>query len=75
MIRITKDLNAEVVETGDPERTEENLHKSHENYSKYSYEPVVPVNGCHPRPAAGAVCLLQGFDRGPDCTASPVRDE
>jgi len=26
-------------------------------------------------PAAGAVCLLQGFDRGPDCTASPVRDE
>ena len=26
-------------------------------------------------PAAGAVCLLQGFDRGPDCTASPVRDK
>jgi len=21
-------------------------------------------------PAAGAVCLLQGFDRGPNCTAS-----
>ena len=35
----------------------------------------LPVNGCHPRPAAGAVCLLQGFDRGPDCTASPVCDE
>ena len=34
-----------------------------------------PVNGCRPRPAAGAVCLLQGFDRGPDCTASPVCDE
>ena len=39
MIRITKDLNAEVVETGDPERTEENLNKSHENYSKYSVNP------------------------------------
>ena len=33
------------------------------------------VNGCHPCPAAGAVCLLQGFDRGPNCTASPVRNE
>jgi len=27
MIRITKDLNAEVVEIGDPERTGENPHK------------------------------------------------
>ena len=35
----------------------------------------LPVNGCRPCPAAGAVCLLQGFDRGPNCTASPVRDE
>ena len=29
MIRITKDLNGEVMETGDPEMTEENQHKSH----------------------------------------------
>jgi len=26
-------------------------------------------------PAAGAVCLLQGFDRGPDCTASGKGNE
>jgi len=38
-------------------------------------EISLPVNGCHPCPAAGAVCLLQGFDRGPDCTASPARNE
>jgi len=31
---------------------------------------MVHCGSCHPYPAAGAVCLLQGFDRGPDCTAS-----
>jgi len=31
---------------------------------------VVHCGSCHPRPAAEAVCLLQGFDRGPGCTAS-----
>ena len=29
MIRITKDQNGEVMEIGDPKRTEENQHKSH----------------------------------------------
>ena len=35
----------------------------------------IMLQSCHPCPAAGAVCLLQGFNRGPDCTASPVCDE
>jgi len=35
----------------------------------------LPVNGCRPRPAAGAVCLLQSFDRGPDCTGSGKGNE
>ena len=48
--------------------------KSQENYGSFplnrSKKYPLPVNGCRPCPAAGAVCLLQGFDRGPDCTAS-----
>lgn len=31
MTRIIKDLNAEVVEIGDPKRIEENPHKNHES--------------------------------------------
>ena len=35
----------------------------------------LPVNGCRPCSAAGAVCLLQGFDRGPNCTGSGKGNE
>ena len=69
MIRITKDLNAEVVETGDPERTEENLHKSHENYSKYSYEPVISRLG-----AVTFFRVSKLTHRRPESQCNPARD-